>query len=248
MLIILIVLSIFTLWLYQKSTNDALPELGATTKNAVADDATGVDAVEDASPFIGVADVDTDVSNVAVATESVDVADAPMVDLSVAAEVEPEPVVATPAVPVATVQNDVEPEPVVVTPVPTDVIEGISVVEEASTVSPFLTAEPVAAVAPKPIVDIVVDKPAYNVSQNEKMFVAAPEYETDAPTEYYQPAPADEYAVPVADVIEESVEMCADGNAPDADGCCAGEYLTDMGNGEYACCVDGTDECFPPMF
>ena len=80
------------------------------------------------------------------------------------------------------------------------------------------------------------------------MIVAAPEYETDAPTEYYQPEPADTYVEEVAVADETVEETCADGNAPDADGCCAGEYLTDMGNGEYACCVDGTDECFPPMF
>ena len=95
--------------------------------------------------------------------------------------------------------------------------------------SPFLSDETVVATPPKPIVDMVVDKPAYNVSQNEKMFVADPEYETDV-------------------VEQEEIETCANGNAPDADGCCAGEELVDMGDGTLMCCAIGTDECFPPMF
>ncbi|MEE1111002.1 MAG: hypothetical protein UIH99_02190, partial [Alphaproteobacteria bacterium] len=66
-----------------------------------------------------------------------------------------------------------------------------------------------------------IDKPVYNVSQQEKMFVAAPDYETDD-------------------------KVCADGNMPDADGCCSGESLTEV-NGEFVCCADGTDQCFPPI-
>lgn len=252
MLIVLIVLSIFTLWLYQKSTNDALPELGAKTAPVAVDtaattDDVAADAVESAdvtSPFIDTASVGIVASDVGIVAD-----DTPVVDTAVAVDVEPEPVVVTPAVPIATAAANVEPEPIVVTPAPDVVVNEVVESESVSTVSPFLTEEPVAAVAPKPIVDVVVNKPAYNVSQNEKMFVAAPEYETDAPAEYYQPEPANTYVeeeVTAAD--DETVETCADGNAPDADGCCAGEYLTDMGNGEYACCVDGTDECFPPMF
>lgn len=249
MLIILIVLSIFTLWLYQRSTNDALPELGAKTapvaadSAVVADDAADANVADDASPFIDADGVG------GVASDEVAAADnTPDVDIAVAVDVEPEPVVVTPAVPIAQSTPDVEPEPIVVTPAPEVVDAAVVVPEPVSTISPFLTAEPVAAVEPKPIVDVVVNKPAYNVSQNEKMFVAAPEYETDAPVEYYQPEPADTYVEEVAVADETVEETCADGNAPDADGCCAGEYLTDMGNGEYACCVDGTDECFPPMF
>ncbi len=249
MLIVLIVLSIFTLWLYQKSTNDALPELGATTSATAENTDVKSDVKNDevASPFIDANNADNVASDSDVVADSVSVADVAVADVAVAVDVEPEPVVVTPAVPIATTVADVEPEPVVVTPAP-DVVSDVVVAEPVSTISPFLTEEPVAPVAPKPIVDVVVNKPAYNVSQNEKMFVAAPEYETDAPVEYYRPEPADSYIEDETAIVEETVETCADGNAPDADGCCAGEYLTDMGNGEYACCVDGTDECFPPMF
>lgn len=249
MLIVLIVLSIFTLWLYQRSTNDTLPELGAKTAPVavdgavVADDAADTNVAKDASPFI-----DADGVGGAASDEGAAADNTPDVDMAVAVDVEPEPVVVTPAVPVATTTPAVEPEPIVVTPAPDVVETAVVVPEPVSSISPFLTAEPVAAVEPQPIVDVVVNKPAYNVSQNEKMFVAAPEYETDAPVEYYQPEPADTYVEEVAVADETVEETCADGNAPDADGCCAGEYLTDMGNGEYACCVDGTDECFPPMF
>ena len=64
------------------------------------------------------------------------------------------------------------------------------------------------------------------IDGNEKMFVAAPEYETDV-------------------VVQEETEACPDGAAPDADGCCTGEELVEMSDGALMCC--GMDECFPPM-
>ena len=41
--------------------------------------------------------------------------------------------------------------------------------------------------------------------------------------------------------------VCADGNKPDKNGCCAGEIYTDAGDGWMVCCPDGGDNCFPPM-
>lgn len=41
--------------------------------------------------------------------------------------------------------------------------------------------------------------------------------------------------------------LCDDGAAPNADGCCAGETFTDLGDLGFNCCqADGTT-CFPPM-
>ena len=142
-------------------------------------------------------------------------------------EIEPEPIPVTPAVPVQVADEVVPTVEIPATPAPVEE----EVVAEPDVVpvepeSPFLTDETVVATPPKPIIDMVVDKPAYNVSQNEKMFVAAPEYETDV-------------------VAQEEIETCADGAAPDADGCCAGEELVDMGDGTLMCC--SADECFPPM-
>ena len=124
--------------------------------------------------------------------------------------------------------------------------------------------------------EIMAKKPAYNVSQNEKMFVADEEYETedlvvnedifvdgdyeavdvtmDAPIIRPQSQvvneslPQAEHQLVTQEVFAETEEIdtCADGNAPDADGCCAGEELTDV-DGEYMCCAIGTDDCFPPM-
>ncbi len=270
MLIALIVLSIFTLWLYQKNSSDATPDLAAT-----------------------------------VAAEEVVVADAPTLAEDVLVEeveVVPEPVpVVTP-----------EPEPVV-TPEPTPVVvETPVVVAEPEPVTVAVAPIETEPVPVKPVVDaaleaeIIAKKPAYNVSQNENMFVAAVEYDagqdvviddtpapavvtkpaveykeptvvsapeieedfaddyapveyaTPAPTvtapafvEYEEPAPVLQEATsmlfPVDSDEYEEVETCADGNMPDINGCCTGEVFTDMEDGTFACCtLDGID-CFPPM-
>ncbi len=198
MLIGLIVLSVFTLWLYQNSSNKALPELGATTQAPVIEETVTEPELaesDDLLPFIEEPVVETTPQE-----PVVEQVEEPVVE-------EVEEVIEAPVVE----------EPVVEEPVVEEVIERVvapaPVVEEAPVVS-----EP------------VVNKPAYNVSQNEKMFVAAPEYE------------ADEY-------VETEIETCADGNAPDMDGCCTGETLTEMQDGELMCCPDGSDdgECFPPL-
>lgn len=40
---------------------------------------------------------------------------------------------------------------------------------------------------------------------------------------------------------------CEDGMAPDANGCCAGETYTDMGEQGFNCCPAGGGDCFPPI-
>ena len=52
--------------------------------------------------------------------------------------------------------------------------------------------------------------------------------------------PAD--AAPAANVI-----TCEDGAAPDANGCCAGEVYTDMGEQGFNCCPQTGGDCFPPI-
>ena len=47
---------------------------------------------------------------------------------------------------------------------------------------------------------------------------------------------------PVDDVV-----TCDDGGAPDANGCCAGETYTDMGDAGFNCCPDSGGDCFPPI-
>lgn len=45
----------------------------------------------------------------------------------------------------------------------------------------------------------------------------------------------------------EEVLTCDDGNAPDMNGCCAGETYTDMGEAGFNCCPDTGGDCFPPI-
>jgi hypothetical protein len=40
---------------------------------------------------------------------------------------------------------------------------------------------------------------------------------------------------------------CESGDAPDKDGCCAGETFTDMGENGWNCCPNGGGDCFPPI-
>ena len=48
---------------------------------------------------------------------------------------------------------------------------------------------------------------------------------------------------------EEVVEVltCEDGSLPDANGCCAGEIYTDMGDQGFNCCPESGGDCFPPI-
>jgi hypothetical protein len=45
----------------------------------------------------------------------------------------------------------------------------------------------------------------------------------------------------------ENVITCFDGSIPDANGCCAGEIYTDMGEMGFNCCPEGGGDCFPPI-
>ena len=46
---------------------------------------------------------------------------------------------------------------------------------------------------------------------------------------------------------EEAVLTCMDGSLPDANGCCAGEIYTDMGEMGFNCCPETGGDCFPPI-
>ena len=45
----------------------------------------------------------------------------------------------------------------------------------------------------------------------------------------------------------EEVITCFDGSIPDANGCCAGEIYTDMGDQGFNCCPETGGDCFPPI-
>ena len=271
MLILLIALSIFTLWLYQQKNGAIVPDLAITTNGTgktpdalkPADTgtnipspfvATTVEKVEKTEPAPEItADVETSAH-----TDTVSVVE------PVAAVAEPEPVAVN--VDKAAVVVESELEPVTVTPEPSNI----------TVESPFVELRTVATYEPekKPIPteeEVLARKPGYNVSQNEKMFVAASEYDTEkvvsetvansaANTDStysmdvdVQPMPIEEYApeIVASEVIGNTAVAtadepggCANGVPADANGCCHGEeYLyTDDG---FMCCAD--DGCFPPL-
>ncbi|MDE6250318.1 MAG: hypothetical protein K2M34_01645 [Alphaproteobacteria bacterium] len=238
MLVILIALSIFTLWIYQRSTSQNIPELTTTTTVAKTD--SNVSETQTASPFIDTA-ADNKVEPVvqpepiAVDPEPVEISPEPIIPDVIDVEpvtVEPEPEPVT-----------VEPEPVTVEPEPVqpDVTDDTSV-NTVQAQSPFLTAPVEQADVESIDIKSIVNKPIYNVSQQDKMFVAAPDYETDAPVKPAQDMGYDDYN------DAPDMAVCSDGALPDANGCCGGEVFTDMEDGTFACCqpIQG-GECFAPL-
>lgn len=260
MLIVLIVLSIFTLWVYQRSANDSLPELGTKMQTET--------LAEPEVETLPVVDESEIVAQVEPESTQVKLPQPEPVEVTPAVEPEPVPVV--------------EPEPVQIMPeveavsVPVTPIVPEPKMETVQSESPFLSDDEVRPVKIPTAEEVLVRKPVYGVSQNEKMFVADENYETDAVFEEDDVIEEDFYeemnVVPDVTTVQperivenqflpdaehqfvtqevfaetEEIETCADGNAPDMDGCCAGEELVDI-DGEYMCCGIGTDECFPPL-
>lgn len=237
MLIMLIALSIFTLWLYQKKTassDDSTPDLIATVPQpeVVTDSVVSADNSSDAvvaeSPFI----------------EPVSVEEVPEQNTQDLQE-ETQITVSMPESKVEEVEvAEVEPEPVPVTPVVDEVVEEMPVVVPEVSAEPVVVQPVVQTPAPlyeepKPVIqteeEIIASKPAYNVSQNEKMFVADSEYETDSAPYYEEP-------------VVEDMPLCPDGATPDMNGCCVGEVYTDMGEYGFNCCPEAGGDCFPPLF
>lgn len=217
MLVVLIVLAIFTLWLYQKRNGDTVPELETTATAPVVEQT--APATTESSPFIEPEPVVTE------KTAPVEVAPEPVVQQP---EPEPEPVAVEPE-PIP----EPEPEPTVVEPEPAVIV-------------PEPEPAPV-VIEPEPKVipteeEVIASKPAYNVSQQEKMFVASPSYDTEVVSN------VTDTTVVTEDVTasDGNAPMCDDGTAPDGYGCCAGEVYSDVGNGETACC-NTSGECFTPL-
>ncbi len=221
MLLALIALSIFTLWIYQRSNNDNVPDLATVADAAPVAEMPAESNPAMVNPFISDA---ADAAPVApVQAEPAQISEPLTVEVAeVEAIEEPVPVITEPAA---------APMPEVTAPAPVDydvpavaetpaVVPDVNIVpveSDTTVASDVVTADP----------ELVVNKPAYNVSQQENMFVAGPEYEVDA------------------EVMD--AEVCSDGRAPDMNGCCAGEEYSDIGDGTFACCsLDGT-ECFPPL-
>ena len=52
---------------------------------------------------------------------------------------------------------------------------------------------------------------------------------------------------PAENAPEDASLKCLDGSNPDANGCCAGEIYTDMGDQGFNCCPETGGDCFPPI-
>ena len=233
MLILLILLSIGTLWLYQKTVGDngSTPNLMATaTETTVVEPSVTTEKVVDKKEVVAPVVAEPNiVKPVVVETPaSVVAAEPEPVPVSV---VKPEPIIFEPEPTV------MEPEPIVAEPEPVAVFTEPPVVvtepEEIIVESPFITLEPAATYEPEPVripteEEIMASKPGYNVSQNDKMFVASPDYDTE---------------IVYAEEPEPVESVCDGGAAPDSLGCCPGETYTYTDDG-FMCC-NGT-ECFPP--
>ena len=274
LLILLIGLSIFTLWLYQRNTNDQVPDLTTTVPTAqVADVATDESGDAADSPFIPEIETPAPVAKPAVVEVPAPVVDEP----EPVAQPEPEPV----PVPVSEPEPEPEPEPVAQFEPETVVLEP-QPVQDADVVIESVNVTPPAPVnEPEPVVveseeDILASKPAYNVSQNENMFVADSNYDTEtlrnenmvavdttgpsvvtagATTNVGGGAVAtnDEYvpqsvtSVVWQEEVPSNLPACPDGSAPDVNGCCPGEIYTDMGDMGFNCCPQSGGDCFPPL-
>ena len=250
LLIVLIVLSVFTLWFYQKSANDTMPELGAKTEPVVVEEVVEQQTVEE--PVVVPEPIEVE----PVALEPVVI---PEIEPTVVDVTEPvvESVVEAETVPV----TEPETEPDVVTDVVTEDTDNASPFIELETLGPVIgpmVETPVEEQVTIPTEEeILASKPAYGTtSKSDDMFVAAPEYETETVVT----EPVVEVAEPIVEIDEPAVvteydeeeyfveeETCSDGNPPDMYGCCTGEDFVLLPDGEKACCAESTGECFPPM-
>lgn len=253
MLIALIVMSVFVLWFYQKSTGgNGLPTIGG--KFVSESDTTDVAESQPEPEQVVVEQVTV--------TEPEPVKEEPVV-------AKPEP---TPEPMPEPVVIEAEPEPIepteVVVPVSVSVISGVTSVPEPET-KKIETEE-----------EILAKKPAYGVSQNEAMFVADDAFETDrlgnadivdddiVAVDMYdtpivrvqQNVPQVQYQEPEFieddyveddyvedDYVEDDFAACEGGASPDRFGCCPGETYTQIDNGGFVCCPDAGGDCFPPL-
>jgi len=236
MLVLLIAMSIFTLWLYQQRNSDSVPDLMASVSAVTttpADTAKTESDATAASPFISESDIVATQQGTVREPVAEQTAPAPVVTQPEPEPVpvtvsEPEPVDVAPAV-------EPEPVPVPVTPVASDSVT--VAVPTVPTVTPV--AEPERVIPSE--AEVIASKPAYSVSQQDKMFIASPNYDTETVINY------DDVVVDDTDTDADDALICEDGKAPDVYGCCTGEVYSDMGDGTSACCVIGGDECFPPL-
>ena len=169
MLIVLIVLSVFTLWFYQKKAGDTTPELGVKIQNV--DDV----AVEDASDLKNQNIETVELQPVEVVVEEKPVESVVVADVVFDETVQPEEVPVT------------EPEPIVLTPevepVPVEPEEKkVEEIVEPENKSPFLSDQEVKLIKVETEEDVLTKKPVFDASADDSVYVAPVETVDSAET------------------------------------------------------------------
>ncbi len=219
MLILLITLSVLTLWLYQQKSTNTTPDLMAPANNSnIATDAQNdISDMPSDSPFIASDDLapvtvePVSTQTPVVATETIETTTEDRPDTLKRSE---------------TITEEIS-EPITVEPTADTIIvpEKIDTVPEPVVIES--DTESVQTQVPSVEDEILANKPAYNVSQPDDMVVTNQEMDMDTPP----------FETP----------MCEDGSAPDNNGCCSGETFMMLDDGAAVCCPDGGEECFPPL-
>lgn len=255
LLILLIVLSVFTLWLYQTKNNGVTPDLTATAPEKVEEKVEP--APKEPEPFIQV-------------EEQVTVTPIPEPEpepVPVIPEPEPEPVVpfvdeTVPALPVLAepphepespfiTEPEPEPEkkPVVVNK---PVYNAGSRNENMFVASDDYDTDVVVAAAPAPELE-----PAPVIEPEPELIIEEVEPDVDiAEPQSLEMEVASELiplnggaAAEYDEMVESQSELvCEGGEAPTEYGCCGDEMYTEIGGGAYACCSESTGQCYPPLF
>jgi len=217
LLLVLIALSVFTLWLYQRSntSSDAIPELTATSTQVVQQDvksepvATNDTESDDES--------DSDNPFIASAEEPTPEQSEPVVEKAVEASLNTVLVVSDNKPKTVVDDNDSEQKTSDDEP---SVEENAD--DESDTVPDNESDnEPVESESEpesEPASPVTVNKPEYNVTQPD-----------------------------VINETKSDETPCEGNGTPDEHGCCPGETYTDMGDQGPACCPDAGGDCFPPL-
>ncbi len=226
MLVVLIVLSIFTLWIYQKNTNNSVrPNLAAQNAEQTSQTSENNNLQDEPindNPSNGVPD-------------SVFLSDSNNEPAPVTNNVQPEPKPEYDVSgPTAAVDNAEQP---VAATQETD--------QGQQNYAPATTDDESAKVQETPSVPAELPlpmdvNPEYADTQ-QPVAATEPQYENES------------VSLPIANETpvaapEPAAATCTDGTAPDTNGCCTGETLKDIGNGGgFACCPDDGGECFAPI-
>lgn len=244
MLMVLIALSVLTLWMYQsKMDNSATPNLASPAVTEPAREITPQPATESMpqdSAFIE--------------TEPVAVQQPEPKPIPTPAPIVPEMEQPAPAPQPIMPQPVAQPEPIMAEPIPAPVQPIKPIVQQQE--QPMPVPAPVPAVRPQPALIVPqtttksapLPEPSMVRMEKPKVIIKnIPETDVNKP-EYPVYGPNKNAASAMPETNQPTSQVCTSGTAPDENGCCTGESLkwVESFNG-YACCSLADGECYPPL-